>query len=214
MSSRRIQIALLAGFMLCAAYLATHFFRLVPEQPFSRPASDRDVIPRIDPAEYARIAAGGEHYGALRYVLDFQGVINPQWKSVDAAPLGLAQEVIGVTIDDQAYAFALDSMLNPTDHVVNASAGGKSISAAYCDKTQCIRVFTSESPDPIPLHVGGLTKDDRMVLMLDEERYDQDSENVPLQDHPFVRTTFGEWKSLHPDTKVFCSEGDSTSEAP
>jgi hypothetical protein len=38
---------------------------------------------------------------------------------------------------------------------------------------------------------------------LNGQRYDQDSPGLPLTDYAYTRTTFGKWKRMRPDTKVF-----------
>jgi hypothetical protein len=41
-----------------------------------------------------------------------------------------------------------------------------------------------------------------MVVMVGQREYGQNSPEIPLTDLEFERTTWGEWKSAHPDTDV------------
>ena len=80
---------------------------------------------------------------------------------------------------------------------------GVPISVTYCDLADCVRVLTSESRGyPLALDVGGLDANNKLVLLYGEEMYPQASQRLPLPDYPFYRTTWGQWKSQHPDSQV------------
>jgi hypothetical protein len=76
-------------------------------------------------------------------------------------------------------------------------------SIAYCDLKSHVRVLSRAGDTPIPLRVGGMDVDNQMVLLLDGQRYDQGSPEIPLQDVPFEKTTWGKWKARHPETLVY-----------
>jgi hypothetical protein len=69
-----------------------------------------------------------------------------------------------------------------------------------------VRVLSRDGDAPIPLRVGGLDVDDQMVLLLDGQRYGQESAAIPLCDVPFERTTLGKWKAKHPHSQIYVGE--------
>ncbi|NND99727.1 MAG: DUF3179 domain-containing protein [Pirellulaceae bacterium] len=166
-------------------------------------SSGKTATTRVDAVEYHRLAQGGTYYDKLQYVLDFPGVMGPQLFDLDAVNLPDSAPVVGVEIDGFACAFAIDSLLHPTKHVVNTMMNGLPISVTYCDKADTVRVLSCKGNSPIDLHVGGLDINDQMVLLLKGERFAQESDGLPLDDQSHVRTTLGEWKKLHADSKVY-----------
>jgi Protein of unknown function (DUF3179) len=146
---------------------------------------------------------GGEFYKPLQLTVDFPGVEQPQLQEWESVKLSNTTSVVGVEVDGEFCAFVLDSMSDPEHHIVNMMLNKQAISVTYCNLSDCARVLTNDDSKPIPLHVGGLDVDRKMVFLLGSERYGQSSEGLPLRDHEFVRCTLGEWAKLHPSTKVY-----------
>jgi hypothetical protein len=97
-------------------------------------------------------------------------------------------------------------MSSMTSHVVNDVIADMPVSVTYCDRTDCTRVLTrSRGREPINLWLGGWTGKE-MLLFLDGHGYPQSSANLPLQEHPFERTTWGEWRAKHPHTEIYLGE--------
>jgi hypothetical protein len=66
-----------------------------------------------------------------------------------------------------------------------------------------VRVFpNADKPDrPLDVGVGGFTNG-RLILHIDHQNFPQNSRAIPLQDMDFERTTWGEWKSAHPESEI------------
>jgi hypothetical protein len=146
---------------------------------------------------------GGEHFAPLRFAYDLPGVDNPELLDSREAPIADETKIVGVEINHEAYAFSLATMDAETHHIVNCLDGETPFTVTYCPMADCVRVLTRENSELIPLRLGGLNDQDMMVVLLEGIRYDQNSTGLPLKDHAYSRTTFGEWKKLHPQTKVF-----------
>jgi hypothetical protein len=157
--------------------------------------------------EQDRLLQAGRHYKSLRVFSDQPGVTQPALVVVaDNIETPDSTPIVGVEINGQACALVLDSMSDIDRHVVNLVIGNNPISVAYCDLADCVRVVKddrTESASPIPLRVGGLDINHQLVLLLRGERYGQQSLGLPLQDHPFTRTSLGEWKKRHPKTWLY-----------
>ena len=158
---------------------------------------------QAEEAEYEKVRGGGEFYKPLRMVVDYPGVEAPKLLAVDSANLPASTQIVGVEVDGEFCAFVLNSMLNPRHHIVNMMLNERPLSVTYCDLVDCVRVLTNDDKKPISLHVGGLDVDNQMVFLLGDKRYGQSSNGLPLLDHPFDRMTLGEWKDLHPTTKLY-----------
>lgn len=75
--------------------------------------------------------------------------------------------------------------------------------SAICDRTDCVRAFTSDQiGEPLSLGVGGFFNG-HMALRFNGRMYNQLSPDVPLVEQQFERTTWGVWKMLHPESLVF-----------
>jgi hypothetical protein len=130
-------------------------------------------------------------------------VSNPRNYSVAVADVPDDTRVIGVIVGNDARAYVCDAMAPIDTHVINDLIGTKSDSVTDCDKTDCARVFhNSRDAQPLNLQVGGLSGD-AMVVRFDGKMYLQTSEEIPRESYESVRTTWGEWKVLHPQTSIF-----------
>lgn len=146
---------------------------------------------------------GGRFHKALRTYVDHPGVDQPDLNQIDDLDLVDATPVIGIEIEGDSIAFVMEKMVDPRAHIVNLNfAEERSVSVSYCYLADCVRVLSKESNKPIPLHVGGMDVDNQMVFLLEGERYGQSSPVLPLADYPFSRTTLGDWKASHPQSKI------------
>lgn len=149
------------------------------------------------------LADASDTHKLLRMIYDIPGVDDPELVDVAESELPGATPIVGVEVGGESYAFSLQAMDQPAFHVVNLLAGTQPITVTYCPLIDCVRVFSSEDDETIPMRLGGLNEEDEMVLLLNGTRYDQRSTKLPLSDYGFQRSTLGQWKKSHPRTKVF-----------
>jgi hypothetical protein len=126
--------------------------------------------------------------------------------------------VIGVVAGDQARAYSLGAFERIEDHALNDMLGDVAVTVTYCPQSGCTRVFTqSRRSAPLDVAVGGWVgrqadepdADSKMLLRVGRGRYFQDT-GEPLADAgewPYERadhhrTTWGEWRRMHPNTDV------------
>jgi Protein of unknown function (DUF3179) len=83
--------------------------------------------------------------------------------------------VIGVIAGGRARAYRLGTMARLSQHLINDLVGGVPVSVSYCDRNECVRVYTGPSgSQPMELKVAGLL-DGEMVLDAGGNLYFQDS---------------------------------------
>lgn len=121
----------------------------------------------------------------------------------DSAELADDTPVVGVAVGGQARAYVLKYLEYP-DHVYNDELGGTPVTVTYCEKTTCARVLLRDVKDNVML--GGWSGTN-MMLFVNGEYWDHASPDLPLQDHPFTRTTWGSWRQEHPHTDVYAGDG-------
>jgi hypothetical protein len=127
----------------------------------------------------------------------------PDVVAANAANLMDDTPVVGACIGDQARAYSLEGMSGPATHVVNDCIDTMPVTVAYCDVSDCARVFSSpELEGPLSLRVAGWMGT-QMGVALGAEFYMLDSPEIPLMHLDFERTTWGEWKQRFPGTDVF-----------
>jgi hypothetical protein len=99
-------------------------------------------------------------------------------------------------------------------HIINDLIGGVPVSVAYCDLNDCTRVYTSRrKTKPLDVAQAGFHDDGGMILKIEGVYYRQQSGDpmeadpgvppLPYQGHPGIRTTWKQWKKLHPNTDVY-----------
>lgn len=153
--------------------------------------------------EQERILQAGRYHKELLLLVDVPGNEDPEFRTSDDVTLADSTSIIGIEVAGEACAFPIDSLRGPERHIVNMVFDQTAVSVTYCDLVDCARVLKDDRDHPIPLRVGGLDKDLQMVFLLHGERYGQESTALPFEDHPFTRTSLGEWKQTHPDTSVY-----------
>jgi hypothetical protein len=131
------------------------------------------------------------------------GLKVPKTFTVDEVDLPDHLQIVGITVGTVARAYAVKDLSHMTTHVVNDLLENSAVSVTYCNRTDVARVFSnSQSAKPIDLSIGGW-KDNEMLIMLDGKFFQQEAKEVPLNDYPYQRTTWGEWKVLHPETTIY-----------
>jgi hypothetical protein len=130
------------------------------------------------------------------------GIDRPPAISADEATVSDEVEVIGVTADGQSRAYLISAMTGMTTHIANDLLGDVPVSVTYCDRTDFARAFTgSENGQLVDLGLQGWV-DGEMSLLVNSQGFRHSDVDIPLQDFPFERTTWGEWKQKHPDTTL------------
>jgi hypothetical protein len=123
-------------------------------------------------------------------------------------------EVIGVSVEGRARAYLISAMSRQLTHVIDDVIEGVPVTATYCDRTSCARVFTGPKSDqPLEVGLGGWLEGE-MLLQISGRFFRQDSRlfldnsgELPFDDLSFERTTWKEWKAAHPDTDIFTGSG-------
>ena len=79
------------------------------------------------------------------------------------------------------------------------------ISITYCDQTDFARVFSDPGTDkPLKLRTAGWMKKQLALQVGSPDHIHlHDDKTIPLDDYPFVRVPFGQWRSEHPDGLVY-----------
>ncbi len=143
-----------------------------------------------------------------------EGINSPTFSTASEATLRDDTPIIGVVIDGQARAYPLIRLSAMVDHVVNdqvTTEDGKvsPFTVTYCDMTDCVRVFSAsdESKDE-PMNVSTLGMlDGGLALRWNGVDFKQMDKVPMLQDVPFHRTTWGQWKAEHPESLVYKGRG-------
>jgi len=109
--------------------------------------------------------------------------------------------------------------VGPASHIVNDLIGGLPLSVSYCNLHDCVQVVTDKGAAPLKLQVAGVDGWS-MLLAVGGHNYRQstlepleaDTPSFPYRIHPWERTTWGAWKSAHPDTDVYLGRDDATAQ--
>jgi hypothetical protein len=165
-------------------------------------------------AKYAIRPKTDEHY--WKKSLASHRVDRPATLRREEARLPADAAVIGVVVDGKARAYALRSLRQLHQHVVNDVVSGVPLTVAYCDATDCARVYASrERSGPLDIRQAGF-RDGDMILLVDGVYYQHSSGKpiepepgsrpFPYEDYPWVRTTWKEWAKQHPETDLYAGE--------
>ncbi len=138
-------------------------------------------------------------------------VVRPPVKSAAEAELADDAPVIGVEVNGKARAYVVHAFDRPFHHVVNDLLGETPISLAYCNHTECMRVFTSDEPgEPLKLVLFGRYEGKLVLKAGDGIYHHADCKPIyasmpkfPYREHSFVRTTWKHWKAAHPETDAY-----------
>ncbi len=162
------------------------------------------VVDSSNDDAFAEVSRTGEFHEKLSIVADIPGVDDPGFTDATFTSLNTNDEVIGIVVADQAFAFARNRMNSPAKHIINLCIDENPVSVTYCDMVDEVRVLhRPRGARPIELRVGGMDIHRRLVFLLDGVRYGQGSPDVPLADHAFERTTLELWIAEHPNTMIY-----------
>jgi hypothetical protein len=151
--------------------------------------------------------------------IDRPGIENPPLVDAQDKRVANSLNVIGVVVNGRAFAYSVKALSVPPDfrdfselcayaqrHVVNQLVGDTAVSVTYCDITKCVRVLTKDKQSRVlPLGVRGASHG-KLVLAYANRPYVQDSPKIPLADHPFELTFWGDWVSRHPTSQIYLGE--------
>lgn len=200
------KLVVLAGCVVAAACLAiwVGYQDFIADTSLRLVCVDQHLDNGIEFQADAELFEPGEFHGALKIRADIQGLIQPPTWEIDQVDPPLDIPVAGFVVSGQPYAFALDHMAQPNEAIINMTIRGVAVSVSYCNLVDSLRVLTHpDRSEPTPLRVGGLDTENRMVLLLDGVRYAHESDALPLQDLPFERMSFGDWRHKHPNSRIF-----------
>jgi hypothetical protein len=150
--------------------------------------------------------------GKLSTPFFVRGLQRPDAQPAASAAVPDEAEVLGVSAGGRHRAYLVTALSRIGSHVVNDVLGDVPVTVTFCDRSQCARVFTgTERSSPLPIDLGGILEDD-MLLKSGDGFYHQISGKrtdgredapFPYPSHPFLRTSWKEWKEAHPDTDIF-----------
>ena len=138
--------------------------------------------------------------------MDIPGISDPYFHAADEVVVPDTTPVIGVLINGQPRAYMDEGMAEADQHIVHDLIGDQKLTIVYCDKSNCVRVFDSNDIDPDSILMSGM-KRNQLLLTVGESDYPLDDESIPIPDYDSVRTTWGEWKTEHPDTDIYVGIG-------
>ena len=115
-------------------------------------------------------------------------------------------EVIGIEVDGTFRAFLKQGMSEIDQHVVHVTQNGKRLTIAYCNMTNCTRVFVPAEISTEEIRIGGLIQN-QMAMEIQGKRYRIDDDQIPLEQYPLTETSWGEWEKAHPDTEIYIGMG-------
>lgn len=121
------------------------------------------------------------------------------------AKLADDEMMIAIEVGGQHQAYWIRNLSQPGSHLVNDMVGGLAFSITYCDQTDFARVFSDPGTDkPLKLRTAGWMKKQLALQVGSPENIHlHDDKMIPLDDYPFVRVPFGQWRSEHPDGLVY-----------
>jgi len=114
--------------------------------------------------------------------------------------------IIGVELGGSFRAYLPSGMNDMDQHVLHDEFNGEPITVTYCDKSDCARVFVRGDVAAGQIHMGGFNGD-AMLLLIDEKRYVQSDQEMPLDEYPIKRMAWLEWKTSHPETTIYVGIG-------
>ena len=163
------------------------------------PAED-EQMEEMDPDE----SLGGSD--SREMLLEEAGITDAYFHQVDEVLIDDDIPVIGIEVDGVFRAFLDEGMMELDQHVVHTEQNGQPITIAYCDITDCVRVYHRGDLATTEIMMGGMLEN-QLALMVRGSRYRLDDEKIPLEQYPLTRTTWGEWKKAHPETDIYVGIG-------
>ncbi len=137
-----------------------------------------------------------------RIEVNFAGVENPRFVNADAVLLPDSVEVLGITTNGISRAYLLAGMSTGPTHVVHDQLSGLPVTITYCDINDCVLAHHRQDIEPHEYQMGGWDGKE-MTLVIQGKRYPLTDPDIPLASLPIERTTWKEWKTRFPETKIF-----------
>lgn len=131
---------------------------------------------------------------------EFPNVTSPHFVDADAVLLPDTADVLGISTNGVSRAYLVVGMWEMRHHVLHDSIAGQPITITYCDINDCAHAYQSQGILPMDFKVGGW--DGRNLLLLIQGKY-YAHQKAPLPTYPIKRTTWGKWKTQHPNTKIY-----------
>ncbi|MBX9579076.1 MAG: DUF3179 domain-containing protein, partial [Gemmataceae bacterium] len=132
------------------------------------------------------------------------------------ADLPDAARVVGLSAGGEHRAYLLEAFDQPSRYVVHDFLNATPVAVTYCPESDRVRAFRSpDGQTPLSMTFAGWHADPLrggMLLDVDGAVYDQQTRvgvgpgaagPLPYQELPAAATTWGEWRSAHPDTGVY-----------
>jgi hypothetical protein len=156
---------------------------------------------------------GGPAAGDGWWKNECAGVRLPPTRTPEESGLADREEVFGVVAGGRARAYRLAALSLPSRHVVNDVVGDTPVTVAYCDRTDCARVYTGPpGAGPLDVSLLGLYRGE-MIVRIDGALYRHATgralepgagpRDAPYPAQPPTRTTWGEWRRKYPETDVY-----------
>ena len=137
---------------------------------------------------------------------DEPGLENGRFYTADEIVIPDETMVIGVEVGGSFRAYLPGGMNDMDQHVLHDEFNGEPITVTYCDKSDCARVFVRGDVAAEKIHMGGFNGD-AMLLLIDEKRYVQLDQEIPLAEYPIKRMAWLEWKTSYPETTIYVGIG-------
>ena len=173
------------------------------------PPSKRELAERSESAQRRQDLLSGKLGEQVTQVADFPPINDPKMLTAKTCELPDSTPIIGVKFKGVAKAFVLKELASPKQHIVNFWLGKQPVSITHCDLDRCTRVFTWDQQKLIPLNTAGLSKNLKMVMLLENHAYLQRETNLPLNELSFREMTWGQWKAENPQSQVFVGTSKS-----
>lgn len=137
---------------------------------------------------------------AKGFKLEFPSVTSPRFVDADDVLLPDTADVLGISTNGVSRAYLVVGMWEMSHHVLHDNIAGQPITITYCDINDCAYAYQSQGILPEDFKVGGW--DGRDFLLLIQGKY-YAQPKAPLPAYPIKRTTWGRWKTQHPNTKIY-----------
>ena len=134
------------------------------------------------------------------------GLENGRFYAAEEVIIPAETMVIGVEVGGSFRAYLPGGMNDIDQHVLHDDFNGEPITVTYCDMSDCARVFVRGDVAADQIHMGGWNGV-AMLLLIDEKRYVQSDQEIPLDEYPIKRVTWFEWKTAHPETTIYVGIG-------
>jgi hypothetical protein len=148
-------------------------------------------------------------------------ILRPPSLAAYEAKLQPDEMVIGVEVGGKAQAYRFAAFELKSGHLVNDLVGGVPVSVAYCDLTECLRVYSDpRGSEPLDLKVAGVLNGEMIVRHGGSMYFHKSGKEVepgnnsPTLPYPLITptvTTWKEWTTRHPDTRVYIGKREDVS---